>query len=71
MQDHPHLLRCSAAYRMHVYMIDRLFGSMLMNGSGSTADLLYAEVMLCILLMYQLQPGRGRIICKDKKKVYK
>ena len=70
MQDHPHVLRCSAAHRMHVYSVDRLFGSMFTNGSGRTADLLYAEVMLCILLVYQLQPERGRIICKHKKKVY-
>ena len=41
-----------------------------MNGSGRTADLLCAEVMLCILLIYPLQPGRGRIICKHNKKVY-
>ena len=55
MQDHPHLLRCSAAYRMHI--VDWLLGSMFMNGSGRTADLLCAEVMLCILLIYPLQPG--------------
>ena len=70
MQDHPHLLRCSAAYRMHVHIVDWLLGSMFTNGSGRTADLLYAEVMLCILLIYPLQPGRGRIICKHNKKVY-
>ena len=51
------------------YSVDRLFGSMFTNGSGRTADLLYAEVMLCILLNYPLQPGRGRIICRHNKKV--
>ena len=34
------------------------------------ADLLYAEVMLCILLIHPLQPGRGRILCGHRKKVY-
>ena len=65
------MLRCSAAYRMHVYIVDRLFGSMFTNGSGRTTDVLYAQVrlMLCILLKVPLQPGRGRIICKHKKKV--
>ena len=58
MQDHPHLLHSSAAYRMHVYIVDRLFGSMFTNGSGRTADLLYAELVLYILLrIYPLQPG--------------
>ena len=56
---------------MSTYIVDRLFGSMLTNGSGSTAELLYVEVMLCILLIYQLHIGRGRLICKHKKKVYK
>ena len=32
--------------------------------------MLYADVLLCILLIYPLQPGRGRIICKHKKDVY-
>ena len=54
---------------MHVYIVDMLFGSMFTNGSGRTADLLYAEVMLCILLIYPLRPGRGTIICKHSKKV--
>ena len=69
-KDHPHALCCSVAYRMHVYIVDRLFGSVLMNGSGSKADVPYAEVMLCILLICPLQPERGRIICKHSKKVY-
>ena len=42
-----HLLRCSVALRMHVYIVDRSFGSMFKNGSGRTADLLYAEVLVC------------------------
>ena len=67
-QDRRHLLCCSVAYRMHVYIADRLFGSMLTNGIVSAADLLYAEVMLYILLICPLQPGRERIICKHKRR---
>ena len=71
MQGHLHLLRCSAAHRLQVHIIDRLFGSMFTNGSWRTADVLYAEVLLCILLIYPLQSGRERIICKHReKKVY-
>ena len=70
MPNHPHLLRCSAACRMHVYIVDRLFGSVLTNGSGRTVYLLYAEVMLCILLIYPVQPGRGSIICRHNKKTF-
>ena len=64
MQYHPHFLRCSAANRMHVYIVDSLLGSMFTNGSGRTADVLYAEVLLCTLLINPFQHGRGRIICK-------
>ena len=39
-------LCCSAAYIIHVYIVDRLFGSMFTNGSGRTADVLYAGVLL-------------------------
>ena len=28
---------------MHVYIVDSLFGSMFTNGSGRTADILYAR----------------------------
>ena len=38
MQDHPHLLRCSAAYIIHMYIVDMLFGSMFTNGIGRTTD---------------------------------
>ena len=51
-------------------IVDRLFGSVLMIGSGRTANLLYAEVMLCILLIYPVQPGRGSIICKHNKNFF-
>ena len=68
IHDHPQLLRCSAAYRIHMYIVDRLFGDtcsrMVVGGQ------LCAEVMLCILLIYPLQPGRARIICKHRKEVY-
>ena len=64
MQYHPHFLRCSAANIMHVYIVNSLLGSMFTNGSGRTADVLYAEVLLCTLLINQLQLGRGKIICK-------
>ena len=69
MQYHPHILRCSAANIMHVYIVDSVLGSMFTNGSGRTADVLYARgspALLCTLL----QLGRGRIICKHRKKVY-
>ena len=46
MQYHPHLLSCSAAIIMHVYIVNSLLGSMFTNGSGRTADVLYAEVLL-------------------------
>ena len=64
MQYHPHFLRCSAANIMHVYIVNSLLGSMFTNGSGRTADVLYAEVLLCTLLTNPLQLGRGKIICK-------
>ena len=48
--DHRHLLCCSVAYRMRFYIVDRLFGSMLTNGSGSTAHL------MGILLIYIAHP---------------
>ena len=70
MKNYPHVLCCSAAFRMDVYIVGRLFEYMLTNGSGRTADVLYAEVLFCILRMYPLQPGRGTIICKHRKKVY-
>ena len=68
MQYHPHFLRCSAANRMHVSIVDSLLGFMFTNGSGRTADVLYAEVLLCTLLMNPLQLGRGRIICKHRRR---
>ena len=34
MQDHSYFLRWSAVYRMHVYIVDMLLGSMFTNGSG-------------------------------------
>ena len=43
VQYDPHFLRCSAANRMHLYIVDRLLGSMFTNGSGRTADVLYAR----------------------------
>ena len=43
MQYHPHILRGSAANRMHVYIVDSLLGSMFTNGSVRTADVLYAR----------------------------
>ena len=43
MQDHPHCVSCSAANIMHVYIVDRLLGSMFTNGSGRIADVLYAR----------------------------
>ena len=70
VNDYPHLLRCSAAYRMLVYIVDRLFESMFTKGSGRTEDVLYHEVLLCILLIHPLQSGRGRIICKHRNNVY-
>ena len=70
MQGHPHVLRCSAAYIMQVCIVDRLFGPMFTNLIGRTADVLYADVLLCILLIYPLQSGRERIVCKHRKKVY-
>ena len=36
-------LDCSAANRMHVYIVDNLLESMFTNGSGRTADVLYAR----------------------------
>ena len=65
-----HLICCSVAYRRHEYIVDRLFGSMLMDGSVRTAHFLYAEVNLCILLIYPVQPGRGRVICKHSKNFF-
>ena len=32
--------------------------------------MLYDDVLLCILLIYPLHHGRGRIICKHNKNVY-
>ena len=46
MQYHPHFLRCSVANIIHVYIVNSLLGSMFTNGSGRTADVLYAEVLL-------------------------
>ena len=69
LQYHPYFLSCSAANIMHVYIVDRLLGSMFTNGSGRTADMLYARgspVLLCTLLQLE----RGRIIFKHRKKVY-
>ena len=43
VQYHPHFSRCSAANRMHVYIVDNLLVSMFTNGSGRTADVLYAR----------------------------
>ena len=43
MQYHPHFLRCFAANIMHVYIVDSLLRSMFTNGSGRTADVLYAR----------------------------
>ena len=43
MQYNPHFLRCFAANIMHVYIVDSLLGSMFTNGSGRTADVLYAR----------------------------
>ena len=43
MQYHPHVLRYSAANRMHVYIVDSLLGSMFTNGSRRKADVLYAR----------------------------
>ena len=37
------LLSCSAANNMHAYIVDSLLGSMFTNGSGRTADVLYAR----------------------------
>ena len=70
MQGHPHVLHCSAAYIMQVCIVDRLFGPMFTNLIGRTPDVLYADVLLCIMLIYPLQSGRERIIWKHRKKVY-
>ena len=43
MQYHPRFLRCFAANIMHVSIVDSLLGSMFTNGSGRTADVLYAR----------------------------
>ena len=43
--------------------------SRMIVGSG-TADVLYARVLLFILLINLLQPGRGKIICMHRKNVY-
>ena len=43
VQYHPHNFRCSAANIMHVYIVDSLLGSMFTNGSGRTAEVLYAR----------------------------
>ena len=62
------LLRCIHNSYVHCY---RLFASMFTNGIGrATYIMLYADVLLCILLIYPLHHGRGRIICKHNKKVY-
>ena len=51
---------------------DSLHGFMFTNGSGRAADVLYTlVVLLCTLLINPIQLGRGRIICKHTKKVYK
>ena len=42
VQYHPHFLRCSAANRMNVYIVDSLSGSLFTNGRR-TADVLYAR----------------------------
>ena len=54
---------------MHVYIVDSLLGSMFTNGSGRTADMLYARGSLVHFAHKTLQLGRGRIICKHRKKV--
>ena len=51
VQYHPHILHCSAANRMHVYIVDSLVGS---NGSGMTADVLYGQ---CSLLHFAHKPA--------------
>ena len=51
-------------------IVDRLFVSVLMISSGWTVTLLYAKVMLCILLIYPVHSGRGRIICKHNKNFF-
>ena len=43
MQYHPQFLRCFAANIIYVYIVDSLLGSMFTNGSGRTADVLYAR----------------------------
>ena len=63
------LFRCIPNACVGPYIVDLLFGSMFTNGSARTADLRYADVMLCILLTIPLQPGRGRINCKHNTKV--
>ena len=66
---HPHFLRCSAANIMHVYIVDNLLGSMFTNGSGRTADVLYARGSP-VHFAHKPAPAWTRIICKNRKKVY-
>ena len=69
MQYHPHFLRCSAANRMHVYVVDSLIGFMFTNGSGRTADVLYSRGSP-VHFAHKPAPAWTRIICKQRKKVY-
>ena len=37
---------------LHPEFVSRLFGSMFTNGIGRTTDMVYADVLLYILLLY-------------------
>ena len=69
MQYNPHFLSCSAANIMHVYIVDSLLGSMFTNGSGRTADVLYARGSP-VHFAHTPAPAWTRINCKHRKKVY-
>ena len=52
MQDHPRFVRCSAAYIIHMYIVDRLIGSMFTNGIGRTTDICCTLMFCCAFCSY-------------------
>ena len=54
---------------MYVYIVDSLLGSMFTNGSGRTADVLYARGSP-VHFAHKPDPAWTRIICKHRKKDY-
>ena len=46
------VLRCSASYRIHMYTVYRLFGSMFTNVIGRTTDICCKLMFCCVVCSY-------------------